>query len=203
MPNLWIADKPLILASKSRSRQALLASAGIPFMAQPAEIDERALEQDLSGSDGAGIARHLAHAKALAVSHRHAGRLVLGADQTLSLGARVFAKPETEDAAAAQLALLSGQSHSLHSAICIARDGEILFEAAPQARLTMRVLTADFIARYIAAAGPVILDSVGAYQLEGLGVHLFERVEGDHSTILGLPLIELLAFLRAYGSLAA
>lgn len=203
MPSLWIAEKPLVLASKSRSRQSLLASAGIPFMAQPADIDERALEEDFAGAGGDEVARRLAGAKAMSVSEHYAGRLVLGADQTLSLDETVFSKPVDAEAAARQIETLAGKTHVLHSAICLVCDGQVLFEAAPQARLTMRPLSSAFIARYVEAAGPAILDSVGAYQLEGLGIHLFDRVEGDHSTILGLPLIELLGFLRAHGSLAA
>ena len=134
---------------------------------------------------------------------RSPGRLVLGADQTLGLDDEILSKPATLSAAAAQLARLSGRTHVLHSAICLTRDNDVVFEAAPQARLTMRALTREFIARYCAAAGAAVLDSVGAYQLEGLGIHLFARVEGDHSTILGLPLVELLDFLRSQGYVAA
>jgi septum formation protein len=203
MRSFWIAEKPLVLASKSQSRQTLLRAAGIPFEAAPAEIDERAVEASIQPPEGASIARHLAQAKALSVAKHYPGRLVLGADQTLALGADIFSKPATLPAAETQLGRLSGRTHILHSAICLAQDEQVLFEAAPQARMTMRELSPDFIALYAATAGPAILSSVGAYQLEGLGVHLFEKIEGDHSTILGLPLIDLLAFLRRHGSLAS
>ena len=203
MTGLWIAPEPLVLASRSRSRQALLTAAGLPFIAAPADIDERAAEQAMPGVGAAGVAAHLARAKALATAARHPGRLVLGADQTLGLDDEILSKPATLSAAAAQLARLSGRTHVLHSAICLTRDNDVLFEAAPQARLTMRALTRDFSAHYCAAAGAAVLDSVGAYQLEGLGIHLFARVEGDHSTILGLPLVELLDFLRSQGYVAA
>lgn len=203
MTGLWIAPEPLVLASRSRSRQALLTAAGLPFIAAPADIDERAAEQTMPGTGAADVARHLARAKALATAARHPGRLVLGADQTLGLDDEILSKPATISAAATQLARLSGRTHVLHSAICLIRDDDVLFEAAPQARLTMRELTPEFIARYCVAAGAAILDSVGAYQLEGLGIHLFARVEGDHSTILGLPLVALLDFLRSRGYVAA
>jgi septum formation protein len=203
MSDLWIAPQPLVLASKSRSRQALLTAAGVAFVAAPADLDERVVEREMRGADAARVAAHLARAKALAIAARYPGRLVLGADQTLGVDGEILSKPETLPAAAAQLARLSGRAHDLHSAICLARDGEVAFETAPQARMTMRRLTPEFIACYCSAAGATILESVGAYQLEGFGIHLFERLEGDHSTILGLPLIPLLAFLRAQGYVAS
>jgi septum formation protein len=203
MSALWRGAAPLLLASKSAARRALLAAAGIPFDACDAMIDERALEAPMRevGAGGAAIARELAWKKALAVSAREPERLVLGADQTLALGDRLFTKPAGRAEAAAQLAALSGKTHELHSAICVARGGRVQFEAAPVARLTVRGLSAAFIAAYLDAAGAAILGSVGAYQLEGLGVHLFERIEGEHSVILGLPLPPLLEFLREEGSL--
>ena len=203
MSALWRGGAPLLLASKSAARRALLAAAGIPFDACDAMIDERVLEAPMleTGAGGAAIARELAWKKALAVSAREPERLVLGADQTLALGDRHFTKPADRAEAAAQLAALSGKTHELHSAICVARGGRVQFEAAPVARLTVRALSAAFIAAYLDAAGAAILGSVGAYQLEGLGVHLFERIEGEHSVILGLPLPPLLEFLREEGSL--
>jgi septum formation protein len=203
MSALWRGAAPLLLASKSAARRALLTAAQIPYEARDAMIDERALEAPLleAGAGGAAIARELARKKALAVSAREPGRLVLGADQTLTLGEKLFSKPRDRAAAAAQLAALSGQTHELHSAICVARGDRVQFEAAPVARLTMRALSAAFIKAYLDAAGARILGSVGAYQLEGLGVHLFERIEGEHSVILGLPLPSLLEFLREEGSL--
>jgi septum formation protein len=168
-----------------------------------AKVDEREAEAPLRGNGAAAsdIAIHLACAKALAVSGKMPGRLVIGADQVLALGTRLFTKPANLSEAATQLALLSGKTHELHSALCVARDGEILLQAVPIARLTCRTLSQDFIEAYVQAAGEALLGSVGAYQIEGLGVHLFERVEGDHATILGLPLLPLLSFLREEGSL--
>lgn len=203
MSGLWRGKAPLLLASKSAARKALLAAAGIPFEAVGAEIDERVHEARLRETDAepGEIAAHLARAKARAVAGRNPDRLVVGADQILSLDALIFAKPRDIDEAQAQLARLSGRRHHLHSALCVARGNGVLFEAADTATLTCRKLGAEFIARYVAAMGKSLLDSVGAYQVEGLGVHLFARIDGDHATILGLPLLPLLAFLRQEGSL--
>jgi septum formation protein len=199
---LWRGKFPLILASQSRARQELLASAGIGFEAFPAEIDERAAQR-ASGLSAAGdIAALLAREKALSVSRCLPDRFVVGADQTLALGTRLFSKPVGRAEAAEQLRALSGHSHELHSAVAVARDGEILFEAAAIARMAMRRLAETEIDAYLDAVGEAVTSSVGAYQLEGLGVHLFERIEGDHFTILGLPLLQLLAFLRSERLLA-
>lgn len=194
---LWRGKYPLILASQSRARQALLANAGIAFEAVPADIDEREIQQASGLSTPGDIAALLARRKALSVSLRQPGRFVVGADQTLARGARLFAKPAGRAQAAEQLRALAGGSHELHSAVAVARDGEILFEGVFIARMTMRQLGEPEIVAYLDAAGEAVTTSVGAYQLEGLGVHLFERVEGDHFTILGLPLLPLLAFLRS------
>jgi len=194
---LWRGKYPLILASQSRARQALLANAGIAFEAVPADIDEREIQQASGLSTPGDIAALLARRKALSVSLRQPGRFVVGADQTLARGARLFAKPAGRAQAAEQLHALAGDSHELHSAVAVARDGEILFEGVFIARMTMRQLGEPEIVAYLDAAGEAVTASVGAYQLEGLGVHLFERVEGDHFTILGLPLLPLLAFLRS------
>jgi septum formation protein len=198
---MWRGAKPLILASQSPARQALLANAGIAFEAIPAELDERAIELASALSAPGEIAALLARDKALFVSGKHPGRLVVGADQTLILGERLFDKPAGRAQAAAQLRALAGQSHELHSAAAVARDGEILFEHVLIARMTMRWLDDAAISAYLDAAGEAVTTSVGAYQLEGLGVHLFERIEGDHFTILGLPLMPLLKFLRSQGLL--
>jgi septum formation protein len=194
---LWRGKYPLILASQSRARHALLANAGIDFEAVPADIDEREIQQTSGLSTPGDIAALLARRKALSVSLRQPGRFVVGADQTLARGARLFAKPAGRAQAAEQLRALAGGSHELHSAVAVARDGEILFEGVFIARMTMRQLGEREIVAYLDAAGAAVTTSVGAYQLEGLGVHLFERVEGDHFTILGLPLLPLLAFLRS------
>jgi len=193
--SLWRGKYPLIIASQSRARQALLANAGIEFEAVAAEIDERAVQQASSLPAPGDIAALLAREKALSVSTRP-GNFVIGADQTLALGTRLFSKPGSRAQAAEQLRTLAGQSHELHSAVAVARDGKILFESAVIARMTMRRLGEAEIEAYLNEAGAAVTSSVGAYQLEGLGVHLFERVEGDHFTILGLPLLPLLAFLR-------
>jgi nucleoside triphosphate pyrophosphatase len=195
--NLWRGKYPLVLASQSRARQTLLANAGIDFEAIPAEIDERNVQQNCGLSVPGDIAALLAREKALAVSMRLSGRFVVGADQTLALGTRLFSKPSGRAQAREQLRVLAGGSHELHSAVAVARDAKILFEGAAIARMTMRRLGEAEIDAYLEAAGEAVTSSVGAYQLEGLGVHLFERIEGDHFTILGLPLLQLLAFLRS------
>jgi septum formation protein len=203
MHGFWQAEAALILASKSAARQALLAAARIPFETIAGAIDERAVEAPLlaNGASPAKIAACLAEAKARAVALLRPGRLVLGADQTLGFEHRTFAKPATLAEARAQLLRFSGKTHELHSALCLLRDDRILFETVATARLTCRAYGADFIDRYIEAAGDAVLESVGSYQIEGLGIHLFDKIDGDHATILGLPLLPLLAFLREEGSL--
>ncbi len=194
---LWRGKDPLILASQSRARQMLLANAGIHFEAVPADIDERAVQQASGLSAPGEIAALLAREKALDVSRGQPGKYVVGADQTLALETRLFSKPSGREAAAEQLRDLAGHSHELHSAVAVARDGKILFESTAIARMTMRQLSGAEIQTYLDEAGEAVTSSVGAYQLEGLGVHLFERIDGDHFTILGLPLLPLLAFLRS------
>ena len=192
----------MILASQSRARQTLLADAGIAFEAVPADIDERAVQQASRLVAPGDIAALLAREKALYVSMRQPGQFVVGADQTLALGTRLFSKPAGRAQAAEQLRALAGRRHELHSAVAVAREGKILFEAVAVARMTMRRLGEVEIDGYLDEAGDAVTASVGAYQLEGLGVHLFERIEGDHFTILGLPLLQLLAFLRSERLLA-
>jgi len=187
----------LILASQSRARQALLAGAGIAFEAIPADVDERAVQQASGLSAPGEIAGLLAREKALSVSSQRPGKYVIGADQTLALGTRLFSKPSGRAQAAEQLIALAGRSHELHSAVAVALDGKILFAETITARMTMRPLAKTEIEAYLNEAGEAVTTSVGAYQLEGPGVHLFERIDGDHFTILGLPLLPLLAFLRS------
>jgi nucleoside triphosphate pyrophosphatase len=194
---LWRGKYPLILASQSRARQQLLRNAGIDFEAVPAEIDERAVQQTSGFSAPGEVAGLLAREKALSVSMRQPDKFVIGADQTLALETRLFSKPTGRTQAAEQLRALAGRSHELHSAVAVVRDGKILFEAVAIARMTMRPLSEAEIRSYLDEAGAAVTTSVGAYQLEGLGVHLFERIDGDHFTILGLPLLPLLAFLRS------
>ncbi len=194
---LWRGKDPLVLASQSSARQGLLANAGISFKAIPAAIDERAIQQRAGLSAPGDVAALLAREKALWVSMQHPGKFVVGADQTLALGDRLFSKPTGRAQAAEQLRALAGRGHELHSAVAVARDGKILFEAASVARMTMRRLAEAEIEAYLDEAGDAVTSSVGAYQLEGLGIHLFEQIEGDHFTILGLPLLQLLGFLRS------
>jgi septum formation protein len=192
---LWRGQEPLVLASQSKARQTLLANAGIEFESDPADIDERAIQVSSGLSSPGDIASLLAREKARIVSVRRPSRYVVGADQTLALGARIFNKPAGRAQAADQLRALAGHCHELHAAVAVAHDGKLLFEHVSIARMTMRRLADAEINSYLEEAGEAVTSSVGAYQLEGLGIHLFERIEGDHFTILGLPLLELLAFL--------
>jgi septum formation protein len=200
---LWLDADPLLLASKSKVRRALLAAAGIPVEVHAADLDERAIEAGASSNEPGAIAALLAREKALLVGRAHLGRLVLGADQVLALGGERFTKPPDRAAALAQLRALSGRVHTLHSAVACVQGGDVIFEHVSVARLTMRTLSDQFLNAYLDAAGHAATESVGAYQLEGLGSHLFERVEGDYFAILGLPLLEVLHFLRRRGSLLA
>jgi septum formation protein len=194
---LWVGKKPLVLASQSKARQTLLANAGIEFESDPADIDERTIQASSGLSAPGDIASLLAREKARSVSIRRPTQHVVGADQTLALGTRIFNKPAGRAQAADQLRALAGHCHELHAAVAVARDGNLLFEQVSIARMTMRPLNDTEIENYLDAAGNAVTTSVGAYQLEGLGVHLFEHIEGDHFTILGLPLLELFAFLRS------
>ncbi len=196
---LWLARQPLVLASKSDIRGKILAAAGLRFEIRPSQIDERAVEANAGAADAAAAARVLARAKAQAVAAQRPGHLVLGADQTLARGNTRFGKPANRAAAAEQLRALRGRTHQLNSALALARDGAVLFDCVESARLTMRDFSDRFLDDYLDMAGDLALSSVGAYQLEGIGIHLFERVEGDYFTILGLPLLPLLAFLRENG----
>jgi septum formation protein len=204
MHGLWRAKTSLLLASKSTSRRALLAAAGIPFDFIDSAIDERAVETPLlqQGASAATIAAHLARAKAQAVAKKHKDRLILGADQTLEFAGKVFSKPGTLAEARQQLVGFSGRSHALHSALCLVQNGRIVFETVVTAHLACRPFTDEFVDHYLEAAGDKVLTSVGAYQLEGLGIHLFEKIDGDHATILGLPMLPLLDALRQGGWLA-
>jgi septum formation protein len=199
--SVWLGGPPLLLASASRARRMLLESAGLPVEAEPAGIDERAVEQ-AAGSRPHAIARRLAREKALAVSRRQPHRLVVGADQTLACEGTLLHKPQDCRMAHDQLTWLSGRMHVLHSAVALAERGTVVHEFVAEARLTMRELGPEAIACYLDLAGESALQTVGAYAVERLGAHLFERIEGDHSTILGLPLLPLLAALRARKLLA-
>jgi septum formation protein len=200
--SVWLASEPLVLASRSEIRRTMLEAAGIPLELRPADIDERRIEATTPADDAGGAAALLAREKASAVAATMPGRLVLGADQTLVLGIQRFSKPADRMAARAQLRALGGRTHELHSALAFVRDGAALFEHVGVARLAMRPLSDAFIDAYLDAAGGAAAASVGAYQLEGLGVQLFERVDGDYFTVLGLPLLPALDFLRRQGFLA-
>ncbi len=201
MTSLWRRAQPLVLASRSASRRAMLAAAGLPIEVGVPDLDERAVEAAAGPLEPAKVARLLAREKAKAMAREKPGRLVVGADQTLALGPRRFDKPRDVEAARTQLAALSGNTHELHSAVAVVCDEEVLLDAADTASLTMRPLSDAFLDAYLAAAGSAVTESVGAYQLEKLGIHLFARIEGDHFTILGLPLLPLIAFLRKAGCL--
>jgi septum formation protein len=195
--DLWRGTSPLILASQSSARKMLLANAGLAFEAVTADIDERGIQAASRLSNPREIGLLLAREKAKAVSANRPGSYVIGADQTLALGERLFNKPAGRAQALAQLRDLAGNSHELNSAVAVAHDGRIVFEDVSVARMTMREMAEAELSAYLDAAGDAVTTSVGAYQLEGLGIHLFERIEGDHFTILGLPLLPLLAFLRS------
>ncbi|MDP4023608.1 Maf family protein [Methylobacterium sp. NEAU 140] len=197
----WLGPEPLLLASTSPTRRLLLESAALPVEAVPPDVDERAVEAASAGLAPPDLALRLARAKAEAVAARHPGRVVVGADQVLDLDGAVFHKPADAAQARAQLARLAGRTHALHAAVALVRGGDVA-SFVETARLTVRPLDARAISAYVACAGEDrVRASVGGYQLEGPGIHLFERVAGDHSTVLGLPLLPLLARLRAAGLL--
>ena len=201
--SLWRGTAPLVLASQSQIRQAILKAAGIPHQVEAARIDERAIEQRLGASSPGDVAQLLAREKALAVCARRAGALVIGADQTLAAEGHRFSKPGDRETARKQLRLLRHRTHELHSAVAIARDNLVLFEHREVARLTMRDFSDAYLEAYLDAMGSAVTASVGGYQLEKVGIQLFERVEGDHFVILGLPLLALLRFLRQEQQLLA
>lgn len=191
----------LILASASLSRRQLLANAGLSFEIEAANVDENEVKRSLAsrGASPQELAKTLAEMKALRVSARHADALVVGGDSTLACSGRLFDKPPNLQAARRQLLSLGGQTHELFSSVVVARGGVRLWHWNERARLTMRSISESFVDAYLAMAGEAVLSSVGAYQLEGLGAHLFTRVDGDYFTILGLPLLPLLGFLAGHG----
>jgi septum formation protein len=198
---MWLSPAPLVLASKSAVRRAVLESAGIPVEVVPADVDERTIEANAGVTDPGDAASLLARSKALAVAPLRPGQLVLGADQTLALGARRFSKPTDRASARQQLLALRGQTHVLNSALAVVRDGAVLYNHVEPARLTMRWFSNEVLDRYLDTAGDTVTASVGGYQLERIGIHLFERIDGDHFTILGMPILPLLAFFRQAGAL--
>lgn len=195
----WLSSKPLVLASGSTSRSQLLRSAGLPHAVMPAEIDERVIEQSLPLGNDSSVATALAREKAKFVARNNPGSIVLGADQTLMLGNDRFHKPETIDQARSQLTKLRGKTHELNSAVAVVSDRDLLFETVDVARLTVRSFSDAFLDDYLARTGKPILSSVGCYHVEAQGIQLFDRIEGDQFTIMGLPLLPLLKFLREAG----
>lgn len=191
----------LILASASPFRRKMLENAGVDVEAVTPSVDERAVEAPLSGVAPEDVALVLAEAKSLDVSERRPGALVLGCDQTLSLGDRIFHKAAEMEGARRHLLALSGKTHHLNSAAVLGRNGKTLWRHVGIASLTMRALEPAFIGRYLASVGQEALASVGAYQIEGRGIQLFERIEGDYFTIVGLPLLAVLGALRKLGAI--
>ncbi len=191
----------LILASTSAARQEMFCSAGIEAQFIASGVDEAALKAGFTGPPPA-LALALAQAKARSVAQAHPGAFVIGADQLLVCDGNIFDKPSDLAEAATHLRALSGRAHELITAVCVLQAGTVLWTHVESARLTIRPLSEAFIASYLAAEGTKILGCVGAYRLEGLGAQLFEHVEGDYFTILGLPLLPLLGFLRGLGALA-
>jgi septum formation protein len=193
----------LVLASGSQSRKALLAAAGVPFIADPADLDEDALMAKLRGAPAQAAAQSLAEQKALTVSRRHPGGLVLGGDSVIAFGGEFLSKCATLEEARALLSRLAGQEHLLVSAAALARDGALLWTHASPCRMMMRPVSGQFLADYLAVEGRAILSSVGCYHFEGRGAQLFDKVDGDYFSVLGLPLLPVLAQLRKEGLLTS
>ena len=187
----------IVLASQSASRRAMLDAADIPFRVQPAHVDERGIEMSLGEAAPAEVALELAKAKALAVFAQ--GEVVLGSDSLVSCAGRRFDKPASRDQAAEHLRFFSGKVMELHSAAALVRDGAVLWADAAIARLHVAALSDAFIERYLEAEWPAVSGCVGVFRIEGRGVQLFEKIEGDYFTILGMPLLMVQAALRKLG----
>ncbi len=197
------APPPVVLASKSAVRAALLRGAGVAFSVDAARIDEAAVRDSLRAEGAAAAAAALAELKAVRVSGRHGGALVVGGDQILDCDGTWFDKPPDLARARADLMAPRGRAHHQHSAVCLARDGTVLWRHGDRAELVMRAFSEDFLDAHLAACGGDVLASAGAYQLEGPGAQLFSAVRGDYFTILGLPLLALLGALREHGVMIA
>jgi septum formation protein len=193
----------IVLASKSAARAQMLAAAGVVVALDPADVDERALEASWGNAGPDQVALRLAEAKALAVSRRRPDDVVIGADQTLALGERRFSKPRDMAAARAHLTAFRGRTHHLHAGVAVACGGSIRFAAVSTAAMHVRAFSDAYLDAYLAAMGEAACASVGCYQFEGLGLQLFDRIEGDYHTILGMPLLPLLAHLRDTGEILA
>ena len=191
----------LVLASQSASRAAMLEAAGVEFVAVPAGIDERLLKRRMGSNDPAALALALAAAKAQAVAEKRLGDLVLGSDSLVEVDGRLFDKPRTRDEAAEHLRAFSGRTMHLHSAAVIARDDVALWRHGEVAKLRVRVLSDAQIARYLAFEWPAVKACVGVFRIEARGVQLFETIEGSHFTVLGMPLLAVLAALRDLGAI--
>lgn len=191
----------LILASQSASRKAMLAAAGVPFEARSSDVDEAEIKRELIGVPGCEVAMILAEAKALTVSVSAPDRLVLGGDSLVEVCGRMFDKPASRADAARHLAFFSGQTMKLNSAAVLVRDGIPVWRHCETAKLKVRTLSADFIEGYLAQEWPGVGACVGVFRIEAIGVQLFEDIEGSHFTVLGMPLLALLAALRAQGEL--
>ncbi|MFA7595512.1 MAG: Maf family protein [Novosphingobium sp.] len=193
----------ILLASRSQSRRAMLEAAGVSFRAEAASIDERALERGLNGAPPPAVARALAEAKALAVPSAEVGQLVLGSDSLVVVEGRRFDKPASREDAAEHLRFFSGRTMELHSAAALARDGAILWCRSAVALLRVRPLSEGFIRDYLDVEWPEVAGCVGVFRIEARGVQLFETIEGDHFTVLGMPLLPVLSALREFGEIGA
>lgn len=199
-----MSAEPIILASKSAARRAVLTGAGVPFEVSVAGVDEDAVKTAMlaQGASPRDVADALAELKAIRVSRSKPG-FVIGSDQTLEFEGRLYDKVETMEAAAERLKAMRGKPHKLHSAVVVAKDGAPIWREVVSATLTMRDFSDDFLTAYLVAEGDQALGSVGCYRLEGPGAQLFSKIEGDYFAILGLPLIGLLDLFRRHGALKA
>ena len=196
-----MSGERLVLASKSAARRAVLTDAGVPFSVQVADVDEDAVKAAHDPADAAGLAVELARVKALAVSRHDADAWVLGADQTLAFDGGLVSKARSLDEARARLVAMRGRTHHLHSGAALARNGQIVWSGVDTAAMRVRNVSDAFLDAYLAAEGEGLLACVGSYRLEGMGSQLFEAVEGDYFTVLGLPLWPVLSELRRAGVL--
>ena len=193
----------IVLASKSASRRAMLGAAGVAFETAPAHLDERAVEAGMGDAPPAAVALALAEAKALSVSRDRPGALVLGSDSLVTCGERRFDKPASRADAAKHLSFFSGKTIELYSAAALAREGAVVWRGGEVARLNVRDLSGAFIESYLDAEWPAVAGCVGVFRIEGRGAQLFEAIEGDHFTVLGMPLLTVLGALRDIGELPA